>query len=713
MEQLTRRGTVGIAEGELEAREQGKSRPAAPLSWQRRPKSNTVSSSNRPLSGRQPAGGEEDGGSEDVEKRRSEIALNLGSKDPSWFRQTGDRGATSAALRKTPDEVMDITGRMALPGMLPGSTIGKDVELPPEPVKPPHPHHLSDETLAASKNPVSKYRGRSESLRSPNRVTSDSSDSGPSLHARNPSLSSTSSVRFDPPGGRDSLSSSDGIGRPIAMSPSQGRISPERRERTPSPTKGLGSFVQSAMLRREGSLNKRWSNSQQPGTLSRSGSNASTTRPTYPGQRGSVSASLQREPSPALEDVSGSRTKLEPTEDGSQFDTGRRGSTTESLLKSSTIGEGALDSPPSKPFGEHTPPSSPTKTFDQKRWSPTKSSWLESALKKGSESPQFTPPAMKPLVKPHERPLSKPIAPAPVRPPTNPKPPNLSPKTSDSPSGAPSPQPDGLSDAGSSPSAVKTSSPSVVKASTPSAAKTSTPSAVQTSTTEKPNTFTRSSFKTPISARSSVFEKPPPKPKEALNLRAGLKSRPTLESSGRGEELPFRDAISRLRSVKTQNYAAPNELKEQILAGKANLQTTGGPQKNKGPDPVKETLLSAKGSLKQSHSTGAIPPAPPTGPKPRPQELSKRASAPEKIEPEKRGSSLASRFNPNLANLLQRGPPAISASSGPDSGKNGDRTRVEHKTEEARECGAALTHVSLSRGVFGEDIILGYSLTLG
>lgn len=246
------------------------------LSWQRRPKSSTMSAASRPSSFMAKTG---DLQVEEPEKRRSQIALNLSSKDPSWFRQTADRGATSGALRKAQDEGMDFAARMALPGMSSaGGMLGKlDFERDLTPEKQLLSKQDLDETLSST----SALRGRSDSLHStsrflpPNSTNSTNSASGLSFHTRGNSLTGSVATRFEPPLPGWDFISEDGLTRPPAMSPSQGRISPERRERTPSPTKGLGGFVQSAMLKREGSINKRWSNSQQLGSLSRNSSTAS------------------------------------------------------------------------------------------------------------------------------------------------------------------------------------------------------------------------------------------------------------------------------------------------------------------------------------------------------------------------------------------------------------------------------------------------------
>jgi hypothetical protein len=79
----------------------------------------------------------------------------------------------------------------------------------------------------------------------------------------------SSAQRLDPPSHEGKSEA-----RTLAMSPSQGRISPERLDRPLSPTKGMGGFVQSAMMKRSDSVNKRWS-VQSPAGLNRVNSVAS------------------------------------------------------------------------------------------------------------------------------------------------------------------------------------------------------------------------------------------------------------------------------------------------------------------------------------------------------------------------------------------------------------------------------------------------------
>jgi hypothetical protein len=113
-------------------------------------------------------------------------------------------------------------------------------------------------------------------------------------------LPTLDSQKFAPPSEQGSAGDAgDRESRALAMSPTQGRISPER-ERSASPTKGMGGFVQSAMLKRSDSVSKRWSTATPP-TLTRQGSTLSNRGSAMAGY-GSLSraerpTTLSREPS--------------------------------------------------------------------------------------------------------------------------------------------------------------------------------------------------------------------------------------------------------------------------------------------------------------------------------------------------------------------------------------------------------------------------------
>ena len=650
---------------------------------------------------------------ESPEKSQAQIAANLQSKEPAWFRQTQERAATSGALKKAAEEErVESVAKTALPGM--SLSAGNSGIIP---AATPGPQKAAPRTAFES---LSTTRvARSGSLKS-DRFT-------PS-----PSLASNALGRFE---------LEDSRATPL-MSPSQERLSPDARDHTPSPTKGVGGFVQSARLKREGSMHKRYGSRAEStgsgGGHSRSNSTfARGNEPVLlPTSRGSTPAPEDLSPGPDAEPV------IKPTR-------GRSNTTSEGLTNRSSGLYTRRDS---------TPPASPTKPFEPKRWSPNKSSWLETALKKGTDNRQPPMAPAKPLTKtvdlsPYGQP---PIIPA--------KTPNLYPK--------PIPSYESLKKANEK------------KAHETGPNKKDDDTEKKPSVTDKPALYRLNRTNTlPSSTRSNrnsmidlTASKPAPKPKEQINFRASLKPLPVSGKGDEKEELPFLNAMSRLKSTRTQNYKAPDELKGNILAGKANLNNTGGSQKAPRIDPLKESLLSAKGSLRHSDSPVKSPsssfspveprtktptpiesraktpgPVEPRSKTPGPMEPrsktpvelrsmfekktpspvtekkvfppvvekklpssvlekklhspvlekkvfistriepEKKISSPAQIEPVKKGT-LAERFNPNLLGLLQRGPPTAASGNTFRSSKGVDDS--SKSTGDSAQSSLPLNHVS-------------------
>ncbi|CAG8909701.1 unnamed protein product [Penicillium egyptiacum] len=182
---------------------------------------------------------------------------------------------------------------------------------------------------------------------------------------------------------------------PVSPSPTQRRMSPERARST-SPTKGLGGFVQSAMMRRSDSVSKRWS-AQVPQGLGRSNSIVSNrssvagpglgemTPPTL----GRPSTLLQR-PGSSHSEAATATTERPTTpadRDSVNFESspGKSFRTGHSRSASSATAEG---SDTQGPFV--------SKTMDPRRWSPNKASWLESALNRPELPRQTTRPPSQP-----------------------------------------------------------------------------------------------------------------------------------------------------------------------------------------------------------------------------------------------------------------------------------------------------------------------------
>ncbi|CAG8889445.1 unnamed protein product [Penicillium nalgiovense] len=185
----------------------------------------------------------------------------------------------------------------------------------------------------------------------------------------------------------------------VSPSPTQRRMSPERTRST-SPTKGMGGFVQSAMMRRSDSVSKRWS-AQVPQGLGRSNSivsnRSSVAGPSLSEMTPPTLGRIGREPSTLLQRPGSSHSEAatatteRPTtpadRDSVNFETspGKSFRTGHSRSASSATAEG---SDAQGPFV--------SKTMDPRRWSPNKASWLESALNRPELPRQTTRPPAQP-----------------------------------------------------------------------------------------------------------------------------------------------------------------------------------------------------------------------------------------------------------------------------------------------------------------------------
>ncbi|KAL8739542.1 MAG: hypothetical protein Q9184_008588, partial [Pyrenodesmia sp. 2 TL-2023] len=254
------------------------------LSWQQRPTSRgSTGPRARPLSqiaaenstSKSPRTSADTPSTGEPEMSREQIADSLGSKDPAWFRQTHERGLGSAAYRRNQEESMSDTATLAgmrLPGMSRESTM--------EPERQGSP--VSESVRSISPSRTDSRRGASVRHPQSTNATSVLSSDG-----TGPPIPNFASPSFEPPASDTSSRGMDPLfSRGMAMSPSQGRISPERIDRPTSPTKGLGGFVQSAMLKRSDSVNKRWS--AQPGIGLSRGNSIASNRSGYEGPKYSI-----------------------------------------------------------------------------------------------------------------------------------------------------------------------------------------------------------------------------------------------------------------------------------------------------------------------------------------------------------------------------------------------------------------------------------------
>lgn len=583
---------------------------------------------------------------------RDQIARSLGTKDPSWFRQTQDRGERSAAYRKQPDEDRSHStasmGKVRLQGLSQGlnAELAKETGPPAEIFRPISP---SLEGSTQSKAGLDIRHSSSASL----------SSAGGGFRSPLPTLQSQ---RFEPPLS-DSASSQGSERQPnrrmLAMSPSQGRISPERMERPPSPTKGLGGFVQSAMLKRSDSVNKRWS-AQAGSGLSRENSIASA-RSGYEGSRYAlgtvnptrepISSSLSRDGSPVPSSRPGS-SHSNATITNSGIELGRSNSVIMNASSKPDFDEIGFAKPalpplklsPSMTSGQESADEqtsdNPTPASPSKKWSPTKASWLENAIKKpDSPKPKLPPPTQPNWMVNRSKGKNDIKSPDPqqdrgvqeiasvdlVRSP----PPDIPVKSLGVP--LPSNRPHVVSTTGSTiqpprkvnetrdavPKPKEGDEPAIRSESrqitplTPKRDPSISSKDTKPTSREKPTSSLTPTNKARKDPRfgSPLATEPVSQTSPQKDFRSNLKSRRVSVGKDSKEEIEFKNVFGKLKRTQTQNYVAPDELKDNILRGKAGLAITGGPKKTEHKDEFKESLLKQREAIKTGVSPN-IPPKP-------------------------------------------------------------------------------------------------------
>ena len=99
--------------------------------------------------------------------------------------------------------------------------------------------------------------------------------------------------------------------------------------------------------------------------------------------------------------------------------------------------------------------------------------------------------------------------------------------------------------------------------------------------------------------------KPETPPKPQTDFRSTLRSRAPTETKQR-ETPEFLSKFGNLKKTQTQNYVAPDVLKGNILRGKAELAKSGGPVKTQRRDELKESLLAKKDQWKKEKEEGVV-----------------------------------------------------------------------------------------------------------
>ncbi|GAB0137194.1 hypothetical protein EsDP_00005471 [Epichloe bromicola] len=718
------------------------SRTTPTLSWQRRPVSQGGA---RPLSmvaaqnATQRSLADTHGPASATEESfsKSQIAKSLGSKDPSWFRQTADRGQGSAAFRRNQVEDEDRLDMQSVVAQLPGMSVANA--------------RLKDD----SRPKLDLEEEHHSKLASPFTFKPPTLD-GASEHAQQAYESSTVS----------------------------GRASPTR---SPSPTKGLGGFVQSAMMKRSESV-KRWSVTSPPG-LTRADAVAAA--------RGSYDRSSVNMGTRPQNTTRGTSTN--PTSSGPTSRHGDKPPELGDVSKSSSQGSmGSTSHDNERDEEVASTPTSPSKTMDPRRWSPTKSSWLESALNR-PESPKPSPSPTQPtwrekaalesnrptsISHKHQVSIGGLMRQSALG--------NVAKSNPTGLGGIYSPPPNANRPAyghGSKPSISQKQSDPELSKNEPELPSDKVQDRVDQSTAGENTNLAPTMSPSPVELKPQT---PPTK-----DFRSNLRQRPVEKEAPKSNEPEFKNVFGNLRRTKTQNFVAADELKDNILRGKASLNTTDGPKKSERKDEFRDAILKKKADFKAAQAEGrgvtrtpsnasekpvpeglakraelgkslgtavkkyslsetpagpslkiADSPKPTTGPKrvpsgsafsprspntaqpppfaeslsteklgrastepqaakaeaePRaPPSFHKETSAPARLSAQGRasagGGKLAHRFNPALAGLLARGPPGVSADGGRSSDDTGElmKSKAGVSTEPSAP-GPQLTHMTKNR----------------
>lgn len=504
---------------------------------------------------------------------RAEVTQPVGFKEPSWSQQTSDKGVWSPSFRRTrgPSDADTVSrsgsGTFKLPG-------------------------VSRESTAEPEKPLF-YEYDSERSRTPSRASSTYPPT--SMGNRYSSFSSVSAAgalgspvplghrRVDSQTSRHDVDTDSMVTGHGPMSPSQGRLIDDRIS---SPTKGLGGFVQSAMMKRSDSVSKRWSaqTGRAPHKLS------SYPQISSPNDNSNSVVSSSSRPGSSHSDATVIRTPAEAEEAG-KFSTAKDRVEATRHGKMSISSLTSLKPDSSNAVNDKDLPVSSTKTMESKRWSPTKASWLESALNR-PESP--TKPKVNVETVPAwrrdlER-MRRNRASVDLKDPAKPPPATLSinevSKGDSSYSGDKKPETrPGSNLRGIFP-------PSIPEK------KENLHSNVEVASFGAKSQEDELVKPTPLSGRRldspSLATKPTP---PVHDFRANLRRRETVTESAKSEEPEFKNVFGKLRKAHTQNYVAPDPFKDNILRGKASLNATSGSQKPERVDGFKENIMKPKDTM--------------------------------------------------------------------------------------------------------------------
>lgn len=433
------------------------------------------------------------------------------------------------------------------------------------------------------------------------------------------------------------------LARPISLdnensessTPSLARTSSVLSSSRPgSPTKGLGGFVESAMMKRSDSVSKRWSVKANTGL--KRGDSVAGGRPTSFHVRGLSRDTVPRRDNTPSSPLASSRPGSSQGQDPPKSSSSREKAM--SVEPQENLGAKPDSSSNTNELEGDTSPlaRSPSKTMDPRRWSPTKSTWLESALQ--SEPPKPQPlkeeqPKWKVDLQRSRSRASRDMSPEkrPQKQETE-KVATAALLSSSVPSPTPATQ---LAKTPPPRSELETALAADPKEGTETEGSRdfkglSTDDAILNHSKPVNDGPTTNTSNPDPKATIEESKKPPalkPKPQTPpkTDFRATLKSRAAGPSQANETEPEFKAMFGKLKRTTTQNYVAPDELKNNILSGKAALNVTGGPQKTKRVDEFKESILAKKEAMKTAGSKAAArSPSPTKEDAPIPEALARR-----------------------------------------------------------------------------------------
>lgn len=104
--------------------------------------------------------------------------------------------------------------------------------------------------------------------------------------------------------------------------------------------------------------------------------------------------------------------------------------------------------------------------------------------------------------------------------------------------------------------------------------------------------------KTLTNDRDSPSTRPKPATPPKKDFTSTLKPHKVTVEKASKDEPEFKNVFGKLKKTQTQQYVAPDELKDNILRGKAGLAFTGGPKRAERKDEFKESILQKKEAMK-------------------------------------------------------------------------------------------------------------------